>query len=91
MAQKKNIEDFIGKFDRKIDLLVGQIADDQEKDHSTEENINEISDRLLALAGIVANKIKQDHRSAMDDINRAKTGIVLMVLATIIQIATIIF
>lgn len=89
--KKKTLEDFIGKFDKKIDLLVRQIVDDQEKKLSTEQNIQEISDRLLSLAGIVANKIKKDHRSATDDIRRAKTGIVLLVLATIIQIATIVF
>lgn len=89
--QKKTLEGFYGKFYQKIDLLVEQIADDQEKKLPPEENAKEISDRLLALAGIVANKIKQDHRSATDDIKRAKTGIVLLVLATIIQILTIVF
>lgn len=89
--RKNKIEDFVGGFDAKIDALIGEFAFDQKEALTPDLRIDKLSRRVLMLAGIVANKIKQDHRSAKDDMTRAKTGIYLLVLATVIQMLIVIF
>jgi hypothetical protein len=89
--QKNKIEDFVGRFDQQIDDLIHQFAPDPEKEQTSDQRIDRLSHHVMVLAGIVANKIKQDHRAAKDDIARAKTGILLLMLATFIQILIVIF
>lgn len=89
--QKDKFEDFTGGFDKKIDGLISKFESDPPEGGSPEKRIDDLSRRVLILAGIMANKIKQDHRSAKDDINRAKTGIFFLFGATFIQILIIIF
>lgn len=90
--QKNKFEDFIGGFDNKIDSLISHFSSDPIGEEESEtQRIDKLSKRVLMLAGIMANKIKQDHRSAKDDIKRAKTGIFLLVGATIIQILIVFY
>ena len=89
--RKNEIEHFVGGFDEKIDGLIEQFASERGDDPDADRRLDQLSKRVLVLAGIVANKIKQDHRSATDDIARAKLGIHLLVAATVIQLLIVIF
>jgi len=89
--QKRTIEDFIGGFEGQIAGLIDAFASDKETHQTADQRMDALSKRVFILAGIVANKIKQDHRSARDDITRAKTGIFLLVCATIIQVYIVVF
>lgn len=90
--QKNKFEDLVGGFDNKIDELISLFSSDAVgKKGSDKQRLDELSKRVLILAGIMANKIKQDHRTAKDDIKRSKTGIFLLVGATIIQALIVIF